>query len=367
MKSIIYIDRNNLYFYGGNVHAPLTLPFQPTTVRDIEVINAEELEKQILNFIKQNKIEPSEGGIVVAHQSTFEKIIPAKTPSEQIPEIKKHFLDNVPFQEILTKELTNEKGIRIIATNKDLIYLIRDIFNKNHFKIETIVPIAVLYPDGDITFNTASAQQILNKASTLKQQSFLLKDAEIVSTDRFEEGTVKEKKNKTLYYLIPVFVIAIGILVWLILSQRSAASKPRTTISPVPTRTSARQSATPTIVPTVVVTSSPSATLLSKDTITFQVLNGSGIPGQADTVRDALIEKEYTSITTGNAPALRSSRTLIVYKSRIPEAQVKEIVDIVSPIVGEVSTQVNEEISYDVLITTASTDSNSTGSSTTTP
>ncbi len=115
--------------------------------------------------------------------------------------------------------------------------------------------------------------------------------------------------------------------------------------------------ATPTLVPTEEA-SSPSAALLPKATITFQVLNGSGIPGQADTVRDKLIALDYTNISTGNAPSLRSSRTLIVYKSRIPEFQIREVSDAISSVVGEVTTQVNEEINYDVLITTASTDSN---------
>lgn len=352
MKSIIYIDRNNLYFYGGNVHAPLTLPFQPTVVRDIEVINAEELEKQVAAFIQSNKIEPSECGMIIAHQSSFAKVIPPKTPPEQIEQQRKQFLDNVPFEDILKKEFTTEKGIKIITTNKDLAYLIRDIFNKNHFTVEFIAPAAALYPDGDVTFNATAAQQILNKASVLKQQSFDLKDQEIPVTDTFEEGFVKKKKNASLYYMIPLFVILIGVLVWLIMGQgQSDTDKDAKT--PTPSLVSARRNATPTIEPTITNTASPEAALLEKDSISFQVLNGSGISGQADTVREALIDEDYSEVVTGNAPTQQSSRSLIVYKSNIPTSQIQEIVDILSPIIGEVTTQVNEEIEYDVRITTS--------------
>lgn len=352
MKSVIYIDRNNLYFYGSNVHTPLTLPFQPTVVRDIEVINGEELEKQLNDFIKNNKIEPSEALLIIAHQSSFEKIIDPKTPPDQLETAKKQFLDNVPFEQTLSKSFTTNKGTKIIAVNKDLVYLIRDIFNKNHFNVEIIASIAVLYPDEDVAFNSALAQQILNKYSQFKQNMFLLKDVEVASTDMFEESYGKEKKNATLYYLIPVFIILIGVLVWLVISQRSSRRTNRNTATPTPVRASARVSPTITIEPT-----QPKATVeaaLAKNTVQIQVLNGSGIAGQADDVRETLEEQGYTQVTTGNASTLQSSRSLIVFNSRVPVTQQEEIAELVSAITGEVSTQVNNEIDVDVLITTSS-------------
>ena len=121
MKSIIYIDRNNLYFYGGNVHTPIAFPFQPAIVRDIEVINPEELTKQLEQFIKTNKIEPMKTMIILGHQSSFEKTLPPKTDPTVIETEKKKFLENVPFSEILSHVFMNEKGSKIIAINKDLV------------------------------------------------------------------------------------------------------------------------------------------------------------------------------------------------------------------------------------------------------
>ncbi len=356
MKSIIYIDRNNLYFYGGNVHAPLTFPFKPTTVRDIEVINEEELEKELNEFIKNNKIEPSDAMLIIAHQSSFEKSIDIKIPLDQVEIQKKQFIDNVPFEQTLSKTFIDKKGTKVIVVNKDLAYLIRDIFNKNHFVVEIISSIAALYPDGDITFNVAAAQQMLNKASLFKQNMFLLKDVEIPSTDAFEEAYGeesygKEKKVNKLFYLIPVFLVLIGILAWLLIGQK-APKKTNSNSSPSPSLVSARVSPTLTMTPTNI--ASNEAALLPKETITIEILNGSGIVGQADTIREQLEEADYNSITTGNAPTRQNTRTLILFKSRIPISQREEIVNIVSKIAGDATTQINEEIESDILITTAS-------------
>lgn len=350
MKSLIYIDRNNLYFYGGNVHAPLVLPFKPTTIRDIEIINSEQFEKELNDFIKNNKIEPTDTMIIIAHQSSFEKILDPKTPSDQIEILKKQFIDNVPFEEVLSKSFITPKGTKIIVVNKDLIYLIRDIFTRNHFNVEVIASIAALFPDSDITLNATSAQQILQKASAFKQYMFLLKDEDIPSTDMFEETYVKTKKNNTLLYSIPAFVILIGILVWLIISQRTAAKLSTKKITPIPAQVSARISPTLTIEPSQ---SIATETLLPKDSISIRVLNGSGIVGQADTVKDALEKNDYTLISTGNASTLQTARTLIIVKSKVPSVQREEIANIIKPVVGDASIQVNDEIDVDVFITTA--------------
>ncbi|HRN69997.1 MAG TPA: LytR C-terminal domain-containing protein [Candidatus Woesebacteria bacterium] len=358
MKSIIYIDRANLYFYGGNVHAPLLFAFKPTTIRDIEVINAEEFESELNGFIKDNKIEPSDVMIVVAHQSSFEKLIDPKTPADQVEIQKKQFLDNVPFEQTLSKSFKTDKEIKIIAINKDLVYLIRDIFNKNQFNVVTISSIASLFPEGDITFNAATAQQILSKSSIFKQNMFLLQDIEVPTTDTFEETYGKEKKNMTLYYSIPAFVVLIGILVWLMIGQRNARNKRSKNISPTPVQ---QQILTTPTVPVSPI-ASESALIIPKDSVTIRILNGSGIAGQADEVSTALEQKDYEQITTGNAPTLQSSGTLIIFKSRIPTPQREEIVNAVSEIVGEVTTQQNEEIDTDILITTAAPQLTSTPS-----
>ncbi len=357
MKSIIYIDRNNLYFYGGNVHAPLTFPFKPTTVRDIEVINDEELEKELNEFIKNNKIEPSDAMLIIAHQSSFEKNIDIKIPPDQVELQKKQFIENVPFEQTLSKTFIDKKGTKVIVANKDLAYLIRDIFNKNHFIVEIIASVAALFPDGDITFNAAAAQQMLNKSSVFKQNMFLLKDVEIPSTDAFEETYGKEKKVNKLFYLIPVFLVLIGILVWLIIGQRTP-KKNKIAINPSPALVSARVSPTLTLAPTNI--ASTAATLLPKETITIEILNGSGIVGQADTIREQLEDANYEAITTGNAPTRQTTRTLILFKSRIPIPQREEIVSIVSDVAGEATTQINEEIESDILITTASSSEQNT-------
>ena len=351
MRSIIYIERNNLYFYGSNVHAPIAFPFQPTIVRDIEVINAEELEKQLGEFIKNNKIEPTETIIVLSHQSSFEKSLPPKTTPILIETEKKHFIENVPFGQILSQTFTSEKGIKIVAANKELAYIIRDIFTKHQFTVEVIASITPISPDTDISFTADSAQQILKKASLLKQFAFPIIDVEVEVTDKFEEGFVQEKKNNNLYIMLVFLVIAIGILVFMYMNQQKERSAKKTKVVVTPQVSARRSSPSPSVI-TGSPEASPSATSLPKATLTFQILNGSTISGQADDIKDSLEKAGYANVATGNSQT-QSSKTLIVYKSRVSPTQITEISNIVSSVVKDVATQQNEDISVDVLITTS--------------
>lgn len=72
---------------------------------------------------------------------------------------------------------------------------------------------------------------------------------------------------------------------------------------------------TPTPTPAPTPTPTPDVSVLDKKTLTIQVLNGSGISGEAGKMKTLLEEKGYTVEDTGNAPA---------YDYETTEIQVKE-------------------------------------------
>ncbi len=356
MRNVIYIDRNYLYYYGGNVHAPIPLQFQPTVVKDMELINYESLEKQIDSLITTNKMQPDDTGIVIAHQSSFEKLIPPKIVGVALENEKKSFLDNVPFEDIMYQVFPTSKGTKLVAVNKELLYAIKDIFQLHGFRIVTITSIATLYPDTDVPFNVSLAQQILKKPSLLDAGSFPIEDVEIPNTDTYDESNKPLKNNNRLYLLIGVFIILIGSLTAVLLLRKPAEKKTQTIVptaapviqvSPSPQVASAAAS----------ITTSPSISPPRKSGITIQILNGSGIAGQADELKTQIEDAGYASISTGNAPTLQSSRSLVVFKPGVPQEVRQEITNLVSELIGEVTVQENSEISGDVVITTTRTNS----------
>lgn len=356
MRNVIYIERNYLYFYGGNVHAPIPLQFQPTTVKDMELINYTELETQINTLIKTNKIVPDDTGIVIAHQSSFEKLIPPKVTGVELETAKKTFLDNVPFEDIMYKEFPSSSGIKLVAVNKELIYAVKNIFQNLGLRITTITSVTPLYPDTDAPFNVTLAQQFIKKSSQLNQATFPVDDIEAPSTDAYDERNKPVKNNNRVFVLVGVFIILIGALVAVLLLRKPDEKKQqKVAATPIPVATIPATLTLTNPPPTTTQVASASASLKSQTSI--QILNGSGVAGQADQLKAAIEDAGYTSVSTGNAPTLQSARSLVVFKPTVTAEVRTEINNLVTEIIGPVTVQDNAEISGDVIITTARSDS----------
>jgi hypothetical protein len=159
----------------------------------------------------------------------------------------------------------------------------------------------------------------------------------------------KLQKNKNAFMLGGVFVMLIGVLAFMLISQRTKPTRKK-----VIAATPAPRAASPTIAPS----NTPSITETIKESVpknklAVKVLNGSGIVGQADKIKDALEKAGYTNITTGNAPSGQTQKTLVVTKSIVSEEQKEEINKILSEFEVSTTFQQNEDIDVDVLITTA--------------
>lgn len=114
------------------------------------------------------------------------------------------------------------------------------------------------------------------------------------------------KKNRKLYaigFVATGCIMLTTIVLYLVFLKSTAM--------PV---TSKAPATTPTPVPTVVV---------DVKTLTIEVLNGSGIAGKASKTADALKEKGYIIVSTGNAKKIPG--TTVTFSSTIPQ-RAKEVV-----------------------------------------
>ncbi len=350
MRSVIYIDRNNLYFYGGNVHSPVAFPFPQTAVKDMEVVNSEELAIQITEWIKNHKIESSPTLLLLASTIYFQKEIPDTALPDQRIEMKKTFIENVPFNDTHIQEILVGKSILLVAVNTDFVYSIRDIFQTCGFVIEAIAPIAEIYGLQPIpSFSAQVAQDALKKIS--KDNGFPLQQQTEANLTQLEDTLPKTPSNNRLYIMIGVFIILIAILGILFYMQR----KPKRVKRVVPTTLTNVAMPSPTLIPTFEAPQASASSLLSvtKQNLSIQVLNGSGIPGQADTIRQRLIEKGFRNITTGNAGEVQSSRTLIIFKKEVGESERNEIIKEIELFSSDYTVQEKQDIDGDVLITTS--------------
>ncbi len=355
MRAIVFIDRNILYYFGGDAKTALSLQLPPTSVQDMEVINSEELVKGISDFVKANKLKPSSLLYCFSSQNYFQKEIPEKTTPEEIESLRIEFADNVPFNRVLSKYYMQGKLSKIIALNKDFAFTIKKAFENLSFSTEAIVPAFALYGDQPVTFNSQVGEQLLKHFNSLQQVTFPVHDEEPVTVDHEEKEFTGEKKesNKRLYVLLGVFglLILVLILFYYMMRIRPAQKQMSGQLSPstepaqtLPTFTPVPVSPSPTVAPDV-----------DKEDIIIEILNGSGTPGEADRVKDRLGEAGFTNIITGNAPTQTSEKTSIVFKPSVPRLYRDEVVTMVKSLGFDVITRENDEITNDILITTFQT------------
>ena len=351
MRAVLYVDRTNLYYYGGNINTPLSIAPPQTVYSDMDVIDTEQLAFLMDNFVKTNKLQKCSVVIFFSSQSCFQKEFPKSMNPEEAEIQKNHFIDNVPFNKVLSMMYPQKKDVdTVVAVNRDLAYTLKDIMIKMRFTVEAIVPSFTLFGDQQTVFNINTAQEIVKHFSSLIKMSFPLEEQEkAISKEEQEEFKFQEEQpeSKTrLFVIICAFAVLILILVYIVFSFRKTPKK-NTQNTITPTAKLAQ-----TIKPTNNPIPSPTEIHIPKQEIHIRILNGSGIPGQADVIRERLEAAGYTSIELGNAPTQESNTVSIVVK---PETQLlhRQEIDLIIRSLGHATTiRESNEIDVDVLIST---------------
>lgn len=146
-----------------------------------------------------------------------------------------------------------------------------------------------------------------------------------------------------LFVMSIIIAIAAGIFIYkegtikMNLSNQSASSSSPSTIS-VPTNSS------PTATPT------PEVIDLSKYEI--EVLNGSGIPGEAAKTKDVLEKEEFKVVSIGNADELDSQKTIIQSKKIVPRQYLDKLRSLLEKsYVLDETTELSDDQKSDLIIT----------------
>ncbi|MFC1625791.1 LytR C-terminal domain-containing protein [Patescibacteria group bacterium] len=154
--------------------------------------------------------------------------------------------------------------------------------------------------------------------------------------------TVGQKKKgnaaRTLVVLgILVLVAALGFVIF-----KGASNKTEETPSPAGDTLS-----TPTVSEP-----SPTAEPVDKTEVSVQVLNGTGIAGEAGLLQTKLEKLGYADIKVGNAESQDQTTTKVTFSSTLSSEVVDEITTSLKETYKEVSTVTSSTGTYDVVITT---------------
>ncbi len=161
-------------------------------------------------------------------------------------------------------------------------------------------------------------------------------------------STPRKKGNKWIYIVI-VFIVIIVVIAFLVFKGAQAPSTDNGA-SPSP-ETSQLTNNQPVATPAP--TPSPSPSSVSKDQIKIQILNGTGIPGEAAYLQNQLKPLGYTNITAGNADSTTNTTTQVIFASGVSQTVMTEITTQLKSIYQTVQSDTSRSLtSTDVQITT---------------
>ncbi|MCS7092033.1 MAG: LytR C-terminal domain-containing protein [Patescibacteria group bacterium] len=143
----------------------------------------------------------------------------------------------------------------------------------------------------------------------------------------FPEPKKKDSNSPIgLIVIIVVLSLILGGGGFLIYANKDALPFIGAKQTPTPTPVSIRVSPMPTELTPTPTPESVKADMIDKDSISINVLNGTGVPGEAKSVQDALLALGYSEVTIGNASKQDYVITEVLYSTSVPEAVVSEIV-----------------------------------------
>lgn len=257
--AIFYIDVNKGYFYGSNATAVMQLDIPADTIAYADVANRDKFYQLIQTFVTSKKIEPASLLIIFSGYASYDKEVAGKLPDEVNNDIQT-FLDSIPYERVLSRIYKLQDKIRVVAVNKDLYEAIKHAFEKMHFPTVAVASLPLLQKMLPEVGQTLNMEVLAAKFEAIKPFSLITLE-EINNPGRGKQSAGSSDSSKPnplrLYGLIGLFVVLIGILVYMVLTTLQPARPPimakttrHTVIVP-----------TPTVVPSPDTSSSPSGRL----------------------------------------------------------------------------------------------------------
>jgi|SRR3989338_1734546 len=224
-KAIIFVKRSSLDFVIENCSQTLSLNLPVDVVRDQEIINPQKLADLIKSFIESNKITGLNVLMVVDRPLVFEKKLENLAEDKKSEEIQK-FLDIVPFENVESKIIPIETGIKIQVINNNFFLLLTKILEKNGVNTTTILTSQELTGLIDINnqLNIAFATQVFKQFDSFNQQSFSLTSTYLPYMDNHmaeKQNSEKNVKLKRSYlpYLSVILIILFAVLIFMLLRK----------------------------------------------------------------------------------------------------------------------------------------------------
>lgn len=337
---LIYLTDQDIQLVNKEVSLKITFPVE--VYNHQEIIDGEKFEQTIGSALSQNNLPKGDGVILLGEQMLYQKEVSAKDPDEIEEEIK-NFVDRLPFDNENIEEIRfeNEGKSYVVATSGHLFKSLKSTLEKNGWKINYVLPAPAVSVGKTEKLTPEDVNNLLSQAHSLKQYNFLNQLEDLQTPSKTESDDTDKPTSKW------IIGGAVGIVLILIVGGYWYRVKMKT---PKVVPSAKMANVTVLVTPTVTTISSPSAVLLSKSDVLISVLNGSGISGQANKIKNLLNRAGFSNISVGNYEGLSQKGTLVNYKSSVPESLRQELIDELNKSVASVSAEVTMGSGFDIVV-----------------
>lgn len=339
-----FLTGESLVIFGGRVDQDKFI-FPPGAVQSSEVIDREKFKIAFEEFLENAALKQDNVIVILSDDLVFTK--KEKVAPEMEKEFKDSFLNSVPHpsQNVSFLTLRNGKNLELFAADKTIYGLIVDALLEKGIKVYSVLPVEVL----EEISNTKEPEQ----TEVLKA----LKDTDVVNEYNFLEKKIKEeksvpvgeveKKSKKIWFVyLLVGLLLFGLACLYLLSNFGMLTNPFTkkAIKPVQKQQIATTSEIPSASPVL---------KTDKATLKIDILNGSGIAGQAGKLSESLKAIGFQNIQIGNTEAT-SGATQVDFKSDVQKDLINQITAELKKSLTNVATkEATLSSDFDVVITTA--------------
>lgn len=377
-SALLLIDRNKIDYISTGLTQSLSYAFDPSVIRDLDVINKEKLLADINAMIDTNKLLRATMVVVLTDTTLFSRDLIAPSQTQQttppktsvIPTVvfnpdqeTSRFLDTIPFESIMTRSYPLSGGVKVVATNRDLVDCIIKPFKQKGWSVDCVIPQFVVVQELSHGLTRQAASSLVGKIDTLNKQSLgeyhmLVTPIREMNTSAdtpvniiIERATMRPSDKKRTIALVGVFVILLGVFGFMFMNYLKQPTAINTKAA-VPTL----RPVTPTIalspstIPTINITQ-PVSTPVVVDikSLRVQIASNPTIQSKAQQVKTLLTQAGISSveITTQNGSG---GSSLVIFASKLSSQARTQLLQLIDSVIPSPSIQESTQQAVDMII-----------------
>lgn len=355
---IIFIDRTGFSLYQDILGSVSKFNFTLDLVSNLDIVDKEKFTNLITTFMQLNKVIPSSmavvlsDGVVCIKDLVDNPVQKAASDSIQKTSVSvdsnsaeaQEFLENIPFENVLSKVVKAGNSSRAVAVNEDLITTITDVFSNAGSVLETIVPGFMFGQNANfaVGLTLENAQLILNNPEILRSGNLLTEKEKAIPSGGITaeinnslknsktDSSIKTKKtnNARQYILIAILIVLLIILAIVYFAANSKSVKSNN-VKKQNAVVAVQVEPTIVVTPTTSPIASSAIPIVDPGSVNVKIMSSSQSAQLALALKSGILAMGYKNVFDQASEVLVPEKSTIVFSQNIP-------MDMKSSIIAEI-------------------------------